>query len=143
MKTSENPQIAHTAQKNLGDLPTLKKYGLLPQSQATQADSSQEDSDSSDDHPQKPAPEAQTDKRPVQFLKGKACQAWIARNRLRLSSPSLAGREKTLKLRIGDYKSLTLVGADEFSCDWKNRAVDVNYKAGGKTSGDLVSLEIQ
>jgi tetratricopeptide (TPR) repeat protein len=141
VKTSENPQIAHTAQKNLGDLPTLKKYGLLPQSQATQADSSQEDSDSSDDHPQKPAPEAQTDKRPVQFLKGKLVSVDCTQSPAAVLTVLAGG--KTLKLRIGDYKSLTLVGADEFSCDWKNRAVDVNYKAGGKTSGDLVSLEIQ
>jgi tetratricopeptide (TPR) repeat protein len=142
LKTSENPQIAHTAQKNLSDLPTLKKYGLLPQaaSQAATTDSSQENSDSSDDHPQKPA-EAQPDKRPVQFLKGKLLSVDCTQAPAAVLTV-LAGT-KTLKLRIGDYKSLTLVGADEFSCDWKNRAVDVNYKAGGKTNGDLVSLEIQ
>ncbi|HEX4423920.1 MAG TPA: hypothetical protein VH079_00880 [Terriglobales bacterium] len=141
LKTSENPQIAHTAQKNLSDLPTLKKYGLLPQAASqTATTESQEDSDSSDDHPQKPA-EAQPDKRPVQFLKGKLLS--VDCTQAPAAVLTVSAGTKTLKLRIGDYKSLTLVGADEFSCDWKNRAVDVNYKAGGKTNGDLVSLEIQ
>ena len=31
LKNSSNPQIAQTAQKSLEDLPTLKKYGVLPQ----------------------------------------------------------------------------------------------------------------
>ena len=50
---------------------------------------------------------------------------------------------RTLRLRTGDYKSLLLVGADEFSCAWTDRAVIANYKAGGKTDGDLVSVEVQ
>jgi hypothetical protein len=50
---------------------------------------------------------------------------------------------KTLKLRTSDYKLLTLIGADQFSCDWKSRPVAVNYKAGGTADGDLVSLEVQ
>jgi hypothetical protein len=50
---------------------------------------------------------------------------------------------KMLKLRTQDYKSLTLIGAEDFSCDWKGRTVAVNYRAGGKADGDLVSLEVQ
>jgi len=48
-----------------------------------------------------------------------------------------------LKLRTADYKSLLVVGADEFSCEWTERAVIANYKAGGKNDGDLVSIEVQ
>ena len=51
--------------------------------------------------------------------------------------------KKTVKLRTEDYKSLVVMGVDEFSCDWKDRPVAVNYKAGGKADGDLVSLEVQ
>jgi hypothetical protein len=47
-----------------------------------------------------------------------------------------------MRLRTEDFHALQLIGADQFSCDWKNVAVTVNYKAGGKTDGDLVSLEI-
>ena len=48
-----------------------------------------------------------------------------------------------LKLRAPDYKSLVLVGSDEFSCDWHGRKVAVNYKPGGAADGDLVSLEVR
>jgi hypothetical protein len=50
---------------------------------------------------------------------------------------------RVLKLRTDNYKSLLLVGADEFSCDWADRPIVVNYKAGGKADGDLVSVEVQ
>ncbi len=50
---------------------------------------------------------------------------------------------KVLKLRTEDYKSLTLIGADNFSCEWKSRTVAVNYRAGGKADGDLVSVELE
>jgi hypothetical protein len=50
---------------------------------------------------------------------------------------------RTFKLRTDNYKSLLMVGADEFSCEWSDRPVVVNYKAGGKADGDLVSVEVQ
>src|SRR5256714_11491521 len=37
LKASEDPQIARAARKNLDDLPTLKKYGLMPQQTVTAA----------------------------------------------------------------------------------------------------------
>jgi hypothetical protein len=48
-----------------------------------------------------------------------------------------------VKLRTGDFKSLLLIGADQFSCEWRDRSVSVNYKAAGQGAGDLVSLEIR
>jgi hypothetical protein len=50
---------------------------------------------------------------------------------------------RSLKLRASDYKSLLVIGEDGFSCDWRDRRVSVNYKAGGMSDGDLVSLEVQ
>jgi hypothetical protein len=47
-----------------------------------------------------------------------------------------------MKFRTDNYKSLLMVG-DEFSCEWRDRAVVVNFKAGGKADGDLVSVEVQ
>jgi hypothetical protein len=43
---------------------------------------------------------------------------------------------------------LVLIGADEFSCDWKNKSVALNYRARNKNGdggddGDIVSLELQ
>ena len=50
---------------------------------------------------------------------------------------------RTMRLRTDNYKSLLMVGAEEFSCGWTNRAIVVNYKAGGNADGDLVSVEVQ
>jgi tetratricopeptide (TPR) repeat protein len=143
LKTSEDPQIAHTAQKDLNDLPTLKKYGLLPQADAVpaQPDSSSVDGNDSENRPPQPAAESQPDKRPVQFLKGKLVSVDCTQSPAAVLT--VVSGTRTLKLRTEDYKSLTLVGTGEFSCGWRNRAAAVNYKAGGKTSGDLVSLELE
>ncbi len=157
---SADPQIAQAARKNLEDLPTLKKYGVLPQAGgpqsatvywANQPGSSSSSSLASSDEESKQSDEAESsppedqpippDKRPVKFLKGTL-------TRIDCSHPpaailTVASGGKTLKLRSANYKSLVLVGADEFSCGWSRRAVIVNYKAGGKADGDVVSLELQ
>jgi tetratricopeptide (TPR) repeat protein len=164
LKASQDPQIARAARKNLEDLPTLKKYGLMPQQTVTaaKAESSpsavtkpgtpsksapvSKDAQEEEDAPatekqtvpvQPPAP----DKRAVKFLKGKLV-------RVDCTSPpaavlTVAIGTKMMKLRTENYKSMTVIGADQFSCEWKNLPVSANYKAGGKVDGDLVSLEIQ
>jgi tetratricopeptide (TPR) repeat protein len=164
LKASQDPQIARAAKKNLEDLPTLKKYGLMPQQTVTAAkaesspsavtkpgappksatakkdEQEEEDEPTAEKQPvsvQPPAP----DKRAVKFLKGKLV-------RVDCTSPpaavlTLAIGTKMMKLRSENYKSMTVIGADQFSCDWKNLPVSANYKAGGKVDGDLVSLEIQ
>jgi hypothetical protein len=38
---------------------------------------------------------------------------------------------------------MLLIGADDFSCTWRDRQVTVNYKPGGLTDGDVVSLEVR
>jgi len=89
---------------------------------------------------QPPTP-AQPDKRAIQFLKGKLVSVDCSQAPSAILTVSAAA--KVLKLRTPDYKSLTLIGADDFSCDWKGRTVAVNYRAGGKADGDLVSIEVQ
>ena len=149
LKGSQNPQIARTARKNLDDLPTLKKYGLLPQAEApppeesTTAGPTQNsvEHETSADHPEPAPAEAKPDQRKVQFLKAKLLQVDCTHTPEAILV--VTAGTKTLKLRAANFKSLTLIGADAFSCDWKNRSVAVNYKAGGKADGDLISLEVQ
>src|SRR5437870_2822066 len=154
LKTSQNSQIAQAAKKNLENLPTLKKYGVLPQPEATSAPpkppdapkhSKQETADTgeepSSEHELRGPAASQIDKRKVQFLKGKLVSVDCAQEPIAVLTV-VAGK-KTLKLRSEDYKSITMIGADEFSCDWKDRSVAINYRAGGKADGDVVSLKIQ
>jgi tetratricopeptide (TPR) repeat protein len=153
LKDSSNPHIAQTARKNLEDLPTLKKYGVLPQQSQSQAspanpaqtaprtatDSDTDDASSAQNEavPSEPVP----DRRKVQFVRGKLMKVDCSQTPAAILTVRTSSR--TMRLRTDDYKSLLLVGADEFSCDWTDRAVVANYKAGGKADGDLVSVEVQ
>ena len=49
----------------------------------------------------------------------------------------------TYKLHASDYKSLLVIGEDQFSCEWTNRLVSVNYRAVGKNGGEMVSMEVR
>jgi tetratricopeptide (TPR) repeat protein len=152
LKDSSNPQIAKTARKDLDDLPTLKKYGVLPQQNASknaqldpaaavssvpEHDADDAVSTKSESAPAEPAP----DRRKVQFVRGRLIKVDCAQNPGAILT--VRTNSRTLRLRTDNYKSLLLVGADEFSCDWIDRAVIANYKAGGKADGDLVSVEVQ
>ena len=154
LQESSNPQIAQTAHKALADLPTLKKYGVLPQDSGSQGGGSQDgagnpapasaEDDAEDTHagngetvPAEPVP----DRRKVQFVRGKLVSVDCTQGPAAILTIRTGAR--TVRLRTDNYKSLLLVGADEFSCEWADRSVIANYKAGGKADGDLVSIEIQ
>ncbi len=85
--------------------------------------------------------EAKPDMRKTQYMTGQlesiACAGPTAVATVR----SKTG--KVMRLRTDDYTKLIVMGADEFSCDWRNKKVLVNYKAGGKADGDLVTLEVE
>ena len=147
LKDSASPAIAQTARKSLEDLPTLKKYGILPQQNAaaaqtatpTAAEPVAENANSSQGEASPPEPVL--DRRKVQFVRGKLLRVDCSQNPVAILTIRAGAR--TMRLRTDDYKSLLLVGADEFSCEWADRSVIANYKAGGKADGDLVSVEVQ
>jgi tetratricopeptide (TPR) repeat protein len=143
LKGSQNPQIAHAARKDLEDLPALKKYGVPPQSDApgpTVVSSTRDDEESAPEPSPALVADSKPDKRPVKFVKGTLTSVDCSNSPVAVLTVSTAGT--ILKLRTADYKALLLIGADEFSCEWKRRTVTANYKAGGKATGDLVSLEL-
>jgi hypothetical protein len=77
----------------------------------------------------------------VRFLKGKITA-------VDCSSPpaavlTIASGAKTWKLQVKDSGHVVLIGADNFSCAWKNQSVAVNYRATGEAHGDVVSVEVQ
>lgn len=158
LATSPDIQVASAAQKQLHDLPYLQKYGVRPQAAAepmtnptpSPASTSQKAAstptasstpETGDEDTDEAPPEPQFDRRKTEYLKGKLIAVDCSQAPAAVLTIDSAG--KKLKLRTDDYKSLVLIGADTFSCDWKDRAVSVNYKAGGKTDGDLVSLELR
>lgn len=79
--------------------------------------------------------------RPVRFIKGKLTAVDCSAAPQALLTVVSAGRP--LKMHIGDSKHVVVIGADEFSCEWKNKNVALNYRERQNGEGDVVSLEIQ
>ena len=78
---------------------------------------------------------------PVQFLKGKIVSSDCSKPPE--ATVTILSGMTTYKMHTADYKSLLMIGEDQFSCEWKNRLVSVNYRAVGKNKGELVSLEVR
>ena len=150
LKGSSDTKLAAEARNYLEGLPNAKKYGIVPPrpgaiAKATKpkgavAKKATTSDDDEDEDSKKPDAEPAPDRRKIQFAKGKLLRVDCSQPPVAVLT--LAGA-RSMRLRTEDFHALQLIGADQFSCDWKNVAVTVNYKAGGKSDGDLVSLEIQ
>ena len=148
LKAGPDRTAAAAAKQELEDLETLQKYGVRPQraggnaapagaaSTPAGAASAAEDEDAAP----KPAPVKPGTTGPVQFLKGKIVSSDCSKPPEAIVT-ILSGMT-TYKMHASDYKSLLVIGEDQFSCDWKNRLVSVNYRAVGKHEGELVSVEV-
>jgi len=149
LKTNSNAKIAAQARERLEQLPNEQKYGVTSASAASAkkltAQSSPFDILEQDAAKRAAAQVAQpgstADKRPAKFLQGRLVGVDCSQSPAAVLTVASGGA--VLKLRTADYKSLLLIGADAFSCDWSNRSVSVNYKAGGAADGDLVSVEVR
>jgi tetratricopeptide (TPR) repeat protein len=148
LKLSENISIARAATKELEDMPFLRKFGVPPQEEAsvkqnpeTSAPKRENLDEDENDTPTKPTPSKPgIDKRPVHFVKGTLISVDCTKAPAAVLLVSQGS--KMLKLRIPDHKSAVVIGAPGLSCEWKNLPVNVNYRAGSKQDGDLVSIEV-
>jgi tetratricopeptide (TPR) repeat protein len=158
LKAGPDRVAAAGAKQQLEDLETLRKYGVRPQragesaapagaastpaagtNAASGAASSAQDQDEEADAAPKPAPPKPGTTGPVQFLKGKIVSSDCSKPPE--ATVTILSGMTTYKLHAADYKSLLMIGEDQFSCEWKNRLVSVNYRAVGKNEGELVSIE--
>lgn len=162
LKSGSDRAAAAAAKEQLEDLDTLQKYGVRPQragepetpagaastptarsnvaSNATVTTQGQDQDEDADAAP-KPAPSKPESSGPVQFLKGKIVSSDCSKPPE--ATVTILSGMTTYKFHTGDYKSLVVMGEDQFSCDWKNRLVSVNYRAAGKQQGELVSIEVR
>ncbi len=157
LKAGPDRVAAAAAKQQLDDLETLQKYGVRPQRAGEReapagaastpaagtgapaaAASSAEDEDA-DAAPKPAAPNPGTTG-PVQFLKGKIVSSDCSK--APEATVTILSGMTTYKMHAADYKSLVVIGEDQFSCEWKNRLVSVNYRAVGKHEGELVSVEV-
>jgi hypothetical protein len=151
LKTSDNPQLAALAREQLDRAGAERKYGIPLKSangtppklepQKSPFDVLEEDAAKRATSEKSASSADPTDKRPTKFLRGRLLAVDCSQTPAAILT--VTGDGVALKLRSADYKSLLLIGADDFSCTWKNRQVTVNYKPGGQADGDLVSLEVR
>jgi hypothetical protein len=77
----------------------------------------------------------------MRFLKGKIATVDCS------ASPgaaiTLVAGGKTSKLHVKDTGHVIVIGANSFSCAWKNQSAAVNFRENGDADGDVVSIEVQ
>jgi tetratricopeptide (TPR) repeat protein len=150
LEASSDPQIAAEARDLQTQAGTQRKYGIAgntppsaqPKFEAQKSPFDVLEQDAAKRAAAENSPSGTTaDKRVTKFVKGRlvAVDCSQAPSAV-LTVSSEAG---TLKLRAADYKSLLLIGADDFSCGWRDRQVVANYKPRSGNDGDLVSLEMR
>lgn len=152
LEHSENPEIAATARRELDMISTYRKEvaaakgvgrpaepagetpGLQPRPVVEKAEKPAE--------PKGPSPvNTGPDTRPIKYLRGTLTT--VDCSTAPAATLTVVSAGKTWTMQTSDSASLVLIGADRFSCAWKNRKVLVNYRARDANRGDLVSLEVQ
>ena len=149
LKRSGDAKVAAQAAERLGQIGNEQKYGVSAASvptkklttQSSPFDVLEEDAAKRAAAEQATQSSGPADKRPAKFFQGRLVGVDCSNSPAAVLTVAAGGT--VLKLRTPDYKSLLLIGADTFSCEWNNRSVSVNYKPGGLSDGDLVSVEVR
>jgi tetratricopeptide (TPR) repeat protein len=151
LKSSANPQIAAQARELLTQAGAERKYGIAATStgarqstyeaQKTPFDVLEEDAAKRETAENAPPAGSPGDRRSTKFVRGRLVA--VDCSKAPTATLTVHSDQGTLRLRTPDYKSLLLIGADDFSCEWRDRAVTANYKSSGAGAGDLVSLEMR
>jgi tetratricopeptide (TPR) repeat protein len=139
---SQNPELARHAMEGLAEAEKFKELSksLAPQVQIRAA-AAPHDAAVPEGRNEPAVPVVMPQPGPVRFIKGKLAAVDCSAAPQAVLSVVSAGR--SLKMHVGDRQHLVLIGADEFSCDWKNKPVAVNYRRRQDGEGDVVSLEMQ
>jgi hypothetical protein len=140
--------VAAEAREQLSLLANEQKYGLSAASSIPKLSPQSSPFDVLEQDAAKRAATAQAtqtpgagDRRAAKYLQGRLVSVDCSQSPAAVLTVTSGGT--VLKLRTADYKSLVLIGADSFSCSWNDRSVSVNYKTGGLSDGDLVSVELR
>jgi Flp pilus assembly protein TadD len=78
---------------------------------------------------------------PVHFMKGRVTEVDCSASPKAVLSILVAG--KTRKMYVENSAQVIVIGADGFSCSWKNVSMAVNYRDRSDGGGDVMSVELQ
>ncbi len=150
LKNSSNAQIATLANDLLSQAGVERKYGIPANAAATAQTQFQpqkspfdvlEQDQAKREAAERGSPSETPDqKRVTKYTKGRLIS--VDCSKPPAATLTVSSGSGVLKLHAADYRSLLLVGAESFSCDWHNVDVTANYKSDGGATGDLVSLEL-
>ncbi|HVN19660.1 MAG TPA: hypothetical protein VMU05_12825 [Dongiaceae bacterium] len=149
LKTSSNSQIAAEARDLATTSGTERKYGIAansttgaqPRYEAQKSPFDVLEEDAAKREASANAPDSPADKRATTFVRGRLVA--VDCSKPPAATLTVHSERGTVKLHTADYKSLLLIGADDFSCEWRDVQVTANYKSSGTGAGDLVSLEVR
>ena len=149
LKDSADESIATTATTQLAQAREYKDKPLMRLSERSQPASDDKEIAASADSDELKAMEARQrgdeveekpDTRPMRYVTGKLVSVDCAKE------PSavlrVVGGQKTYTFTVPSAKRVVVIGANEFSCFWKDRKVSVNYHESGPLKGDVVSVEV-
>jgi hypothetical protein len=148
LRMSSEPGIASMAAQQLQQVEAYRSAvnGRGPQSGDMQTvelndvpGGPENSTDSAQNAPEKRTVSGSND--PVRFMKGVLVSVDCSASPAATLTISSGG--KKWKMLAPQSKKLILIGAEEFSCSWKNRKVSVNYRQSGDDQGNLVSLELE
>lgn len=150
LKSSGDPHIVELAGDLLSQAGIERKYGIAAGTAAMAQPAYQPQKSPFDileqDEAQREAAEhtipsdSPNEKHVTKYLKGRLVS--IDCSKAPVAMVTVNSGSGVLKLRTSDYRSILLIGADDFSCAWHNVDVTVNYKPVSGSDGDLVSLEV-
>jgi Flp pilus assembly protein TadD len=151
LKDSPNPEIAAQAAQSLALLDEAKEERMPVAPTDRSRYPTSYDAPQWQPQPGQPTPDptqpivksedTTPDTRPIRYVKGTLVGVDCSAEPAAIVRVAVGGR--VLRFRTSDRGRLVLIGADAFSCQWRDRKVMVNYKPGGSADGDLVSLELQ
>ncbi len=144
LTNSSNPIVSENAQRSLSQLQQMEQWKqghsvgtvAVGQGQRWAAPAHEETVGT-----EKSEPVQQLPNQPIAYLKGKIVSIDCTVNPQAVLEVSSGN--KTWHLRVTDRASVVLIGADQFSCAWKGKAVAINYRPLASGTGDVVSLELQ
>ncbi len=147
LKEGSDRQAASAAKQALEDIATLQKYGVPPArpgDASAAAEFGGTTSATDDDRPETPAQPQHSKPAatgPIENVKGKIVESDCSK--APSASITIISGMATYKIHTADVKTLLVIGGDQFSCDWKNLPVSVNYRSSGAHAGEAVSIELR
>ncbi len=94
------------------------------------------DNSSNDDYTPLPP-----DPHPTKFLKGKLVSVDCSAAPTALLT--VIANSKTWKMKVANSQNVIVISSDNFSCEWRNQKVALNYREVGDGEGNVISVEIQ